>query len=145
MNASSDAMIFIDKATLKDTLRMYPTLFNTLFPKTTNRKGPKWEGETPRDIISYKGDIGLLKLIEETSPMALDKLFGSNKSKITRSLPSFSSAHFTDDAFVDNVDIYYFLSQGRPFQAFDFLSQDREGSLRGSGTDTLVHFLCVHD
>lgn len=130
-NLESTNPLFVEKKALSEALKQYPTLNSALFPRRSFYAGSTRRSAKTRDIFSYQGDISLSELLAHTSPVKLDKLFGT--SELQYDYPHFSSQALLYDSFVDSLDIYYYLTHSRPAEAFRQFCVDREFATNGCG------------
>jgi hypothetical protein len=122
---------FVEKRVLLDALKRYPMLHGALFPRRAFYAGSSRRAVRPRDMLTFHGDASLSELLSRSTRLKLDKIFGTPDTQFD--YPHFSAEQLALEAFVDNLDIYYYLTHGRPSEAFREFVKDRELATSGSG------------
>lgn len=110
----------------------YNTLKSALFP--SNQGHSIVMGKSIRftdrqyDLISSAQDINLCQLLYGCSPFSLDELFKHSpkrkRGKTQLSFPIFDGEEFAAERYTDVIDMKYYIANGQPFHAFDFITND---------------------
>ncbi|PRP81729.1 hypothetical protein PROFUN_10829 [Planoprotostelium fungivorum] len=123
----------------------FPFLSEILFPpiRSGTPTAGRIRGLRMRDMISYRGDIKLSDMISSFSSFDINTLFGPPSTtsrpvvdeEFIQCIPSFDRV--VDGRMTDQMDIYYWIYRGQPFQAYHYLLQHGKSNLgdvfRGSG------------
>eukprot|EP01114_Cavostelium_apophysatum_P016147 TRINITY_DN4541_c0_g1_i2.p1 TRINITY_DN4541_c0_g1~~TRINITY_DN4541_c0_g1_i2.p1 ORF type:complete len:2374 (-),score=676.40 TRINITY_DN4541_c0_g1_i2:45-7166(-) len=140
MGVSPNHPAFVERSLLQKFVKSFPTLEAALFandvsPSPNSAKRLSKKRLRSRDIATHQGDVTLMELLQLTSPFKLDKVFGSLDPP-PRTHESFAEPFYYlehGDQYLDAIDVYYLLSTGRPFEAYELTARDPHAALKGSG------------
>jgi hypothetical protein len=135
----ADKPWYFTKRTLKDSIKSFPYLEKALFGNSS----------TINSTTSFINPAQFLpevdRLFRKSSPFSTSTLpylrrghlLSPSMAAINQTeevLPSFADpSRFVVDVYTDNIDVSYYLSKGRPLQAFDLFVRERREARKGTG------------
>jgi hypothetical protein len=121
------------KALLSKCTEDWPLLQEALVGKHKNIAKLEASGASTDDsAVIARGDVALLDLLDDSVPFRLDLLQDDRdpNDKKQNLDPHFSCPSLRDSAYIENLGVAYYLSKGRPLQAFHHIFSSLEPGVR---------------